>query len=131
MFFQECLGEEVIDHLSQESTNQHIRKAASDLADKYFRGSLNDGISSDLFMQQSYHQTQNNMFNVKTDEERYFYDDCDEGEDFDEYNAAAAEAEHQSKEVSMGGAAAAGSVNTTAEQIEETSKDNVMMDFII
>ena len=55
IFFQECQGEEVIDSLSQESTNQSIRKAASDLADKYFRGSLNDGISSDLFMQQSYH----------------------------------------------------------------------------
>ena len=39
------------------------------------------------------------MFNVKTDEERYFEDgaehddyDDDEGEDIDEYNAAAAEA---------------------------------------
>ena len=68
-----------------------MRKAATDLADTFFRGSLNDGISSDIFLQQNYHQTEENKFNhiIKTDDERY-YDDED---GIDEYEAEAAEAE--------------------------------------
>ena len=72
-----------------------MRKAATDLADTFFRGSLNDGISSDIFLQQYYHQSEENRFNhviVKTDDERYFDDGCDVL-GIDEYNAAAVETE--------------------------------------
>ena len=55
-----------------------MRQAACKLADTFFKGSLNDGISSDLFLQQNYHVSQENMFTkkivIKTDEERYFED---------------------------------------------------------
>lgn len=37
------------------SSNKKVRQAASELADTFFRGSLNDGISSDPLLQQSYH----------------------------------------------------------------------------
>ena len=73
-FLQECGGEELIDNLTQ-STNQRIRKVSSDFADKFFKGSLNDGITSDIFFQQDYHARAADKYPIKTDEERYYNDE--------------------------------------------------------
>ena len=79
-YLQECGGEELIDTFTQ-STNQRIRKVSSDFADKFFKGSLNDGITSDIYFQQDYHARAADKFPIKTDEERYFDDEGDNRSD--------------------------------------------------